>query len=165
MKRHFVISWHLDLFGILKLHFDYLTVHKLYHSGMLRMNECWVVVNFESQVANWTVHSDQHMGGSLGLDIQYLDVRWLHQKPWNTGCCPQRLNRYQTIADGFWDCLRGKLLWALVIYEWVFVCEQGSFWQTSCLHLQHLMQHFSFIYHYCLHSNCFSVKNANGIYI
>lgn len=41
---------------------------------------------------------------SLGPDIRYPDIRWLHWKPWNISLCSQRLNCHQTIADGFRGC-------------------------------------------------------------
>lgn len=41
----------------------------------------------------------------IGLRIDSPSC-WLHSEAWNIARCPQRLNRNETIADGFRDCER-----------------------------------------------------------
>lgn len=56
---------------------------------------------------------------SLGPDIRYQDIHRPRREPQNIGSFSQRLNRYQTIADGFWDCYLGLTKDRLKLNEWV----------------------------------------------
>lgn len=42
-----------------------------------------------------------HDKRSIVSVLCYPDIRWLHLKPQNTGCCPPGLNHHQMMADGF----------------------------------------------------------------
>lgn len=58
-------------------------------------------VLFSYQVANWI--AEEVLARIFIIFSFFLDDCWLHWKPRNVGCCLQRLNCGQMIADGFWD--------------------------------------------------------------
>lgn len=60
---------------------------------------CQTKITILLSEANHTVNNERKKK-SWPLDIRYPDICRLHQKAQNTGCCPQRLNHRQTVADG-----------------------------------------------------------------